>query len=174
MDSAAKVRESLAFVYWARVAGPQAAAATEVEAVRDGILFIRTKSSVWSHELTLHKEKLLAGLNRLLGGKIITEIVYKARGVKKKSPAPVEPETPELEELDAVILDLAEQAEVTQKLRTLESIHSERIRSVMASRMVRDAKLRHWRIERGWNLCRKCQGLHNTDFDLCPVCRLCP
>ena len=173
MESATKVRESLAFAYWAQVAGPQAAAATEVEAVRDGILFVRTKSSVWSHELTLHKEQLITGLNRMLGGRIITEIVYKARGLKKKAPEPIEPETPDVEELDAVILDSAELAELQQTMRKLTGIESDRIREVMASRMLRDAKLRHWRIKRGWKLCRRCSGLHKTDFNLCPLCRLC-
>ena len=173
MESATKIRESLAFAYWARVAGPQAAEATEVEAVRDGVLFIRTKSSVWSHELTLHKERLIRGLNGMLGAKVITEIVYKARGVKKKTVNPPEPEIPDLPELDAVILDPAEHAELAQKLRPLAGIASERIREVMASRMTRDAKLRHWRIERGWRLCHRCSGLHKTDFGLCPLCRLC-
>jgi predicted nucleic acid-binding Zn ribbon protein len=174
MESATKVRESLAFAYWAHVAGPQAAAATEVEAVRDGILFVRTKSSVWSHELTLHKERLITGLNRMLGAKIITEIVYKARGVKKKPVVAPEPDTPALVELDAVTLDPAEHADLAQKLQTLSSIASDRIRTVMASRMTRDMKLRHWRIERGWKLCRRCEGLHTTSFALCPLCRLCP
>ena len=173
MESGARVRESLAFAYWARVAGPQAAAATEVEAVRDGVLFVRTKNSVWSHELTFHKQQLISDLNRMLGGRIITEIVYKARGVKKRPAEPLETDTPGVTELDAVVLDPAEHAELQQTLYTLGSIESERIREVMASRMTRDSKLRHWRIERGWKLCRRCTGLHKTDFNLCPLCRLC-
>ena len=173
MESAAKVRESLAFAYWARVAGPQAAAATEVEAVRDGVLFVRTKSSVWSHELTMHKEQLIKSLNRMLGGKVITEIVYKARGIKKKAVALPEPDEPDEAELDAVTLDAAELAELQQTMCSLVRITSDRIREVMTSRMVRDAKLRHWRIERGWKLCRRCAGLHKTEYAVCPLCRLC-
>jgi predicted nucleic acid-binding Zn ribbon protein len=172
MDSAGRVRESLALAYWERVAGPQAAAATEVEAIRDGVLFVRTKSSVWSHELTLHKERLITGLNRMLGGRVVTEIVYKARGVKKKPATAPEPDVPDVSELDAVLLEPAEQAELQANMRGLSTIASERVREVMASRMTRDAKLRHWRIERGWKLCRRCAGLHKTDFALCPLCRL--
>jgi hypothetical protein len=172
MDSAARVRESLAFAYWARVVGAQAAAATEVESVRDGILFVRTKSSVWSHELTLHKAKIVDGLNRMLGGRVITEIVYRARGVKKPVKAEAQPDTPEVAELDAVVLDPAEQAELQAHLRRLPRIRSERIRAVMELRMVRDAKLRHWRIERGWSLCSNCAGIHKTEYELCPLCRL--
>ena len=173
LESATKVRESLAFAYWARVAGPQAAAATEVEAVRDGILFVRTKSSVWSHELTLHKEQLISGLNKMLGGRIITEIVYKARGIKKKPAEVPEADAPTVDELESVLLDPAEHAELAEKLRALSGIGSERIREVMATRMTRDMKLRHWRIERGWKLCLRCTGLHKSDFPLCPLCRLC-
>jgi predicted nucleic acid-binding Zn ribbon protein len=173
MESAAKVRESLAFAYWGRVAGAQAAAATEVEAVRDGILFVRTKSSVWSHELTLYKERLIADLNRLLGPGTITEIVYRARGVKAKAVKPAEPDEPAAAELDAVVLDAAEAAELEQSMGGLESIQSERIRAVVAGRMMRDAKLRHWRIEHGWQLCRRCMEPHKTGHALCPLCRLC-
>ena len=173
MQSAARVRESLAFAYWARVAGPQAAAATEVEAVRDGVLFVRTKSSVWSHELTLHKERLLTELNRMLGARVITEIVYKSRGVKKKVAEVSQPDAPDPQELDSVLLDPAEHAELKLTLTLLNQMKSDRIRSVMSTRIVRDAKLRHWRIERGWKLCSSCSSAHKTDFDVCPQCRLC-
>ncbi len=172
MESAAKVRESLAYGYWARVAGPQAAAATEVEAVRGGILFVRTKSSVWSHELTLHKQQLIGGLNRMLGGRVITEIVYKAKGVRKKPAKEPDPEAPDVSALDAVVLEPPEFAELQQSLHGLTSIQSARIREVIASRMTRDAKLRHWRIERDWKVCPGCNGLHQTRPTLCPVCRL--
>src|SRR5579862_6284348 len=78
MESASKIHESLALAYWPRVAGAQAAAATQADQVRDGVLIVRTKSSVWSHELTLHKPRLLQGLNRLLGGRYITDLLFRA------------------------------------------------------------------------------------------------
>ena len=172
MDSAGKIRESLALVYWPRVAGPQAAAATEVESVRDGILFVRTKSSVWSHELTLHKERLIFGLNRMLGGKVITDIVYRARGLKKKALEEPERDTPPLDELNAVVLEPPEEAELSAHLESLKSIKSDRIRTALSSRMTQDAKLRHWRLEHGWKSCRRCNSPHKTEFDICPKCRL--
>ena len=173
MDSARKVRESLVFAFWPRVVGEKAAEATEVEAVRDGVLFVRTRSSTWSHELTLHKERVLTNLNRLLGGRFITEIVYKARGISKKPRSEPETDVPSVEELDAVVLEPAETAELSEKLNALESISNDRIRSVMASRLDRDARLRHWRIERGWKLCFHCGSAHKTSYLICPICRLC-
>src|SRR5690348_9072138 len=82
LESATAVRESLALAYWERVVGPQAAAATEPESVRDGVLFVRTKSSVWSHELTFLKAHILTELNRRIGRPVIKEIIFRAQGVR--------------------------------------------------------------------------------------------
>src|ERR1051326_9598131 len=110
MDSAGQVRQSMALAYWPRVVGPQAAAATQVETVRDGVLFVRTRSSVWSHELTLHKTRILLELNRMLGGAIIHEIICRAQGVQKVHKM-IEAETPTAEELALVVLNPEEKAE---------------------------------------------------------------
>jgi len=172
MESRTRIRESLVFAYWAKVAGPLAAAATEVESVRDGVLIVRTKSSVWSHELTLHKEKLILGLNRMLGQAVIKEIVYKARGVKKPVIKVAEPDMPDQQELDAVLLEPAELAELDPLIRGLNTIGSQRIREAIASRMTRDVKLRHWRLERGWKICRSCGTVHRLEGYLCRSCSI--
>lgn len=172
LDSAAKVRESLALAQWPRVVGPQAAAATEPEVVRDGVLFVRTKSSVWSHELALHKARILLGLNRLLGGKVITDIVFRAQGVTKKEEVE-ETDTPSSEELATVILEAAEEAELRARLQALSSVPGDHARRTIAARLTAEAKLRHWRLERGWRVCPRCASVHKTEFTLCPICRLC-
>jgi len=171
MESAGQVRASLALAYWPRVVGAQAAAATQVEAVRDGVLFVRTKSSVWSHELTLHKARILLGLNRMLGGKIIEEIIFRAQGVTK-SETSEEPDTPDPEELAAVALDPGEKRELRVRLERLFHVKDEHTRRALAARLIQEAKLRHWRLERGWKVCRRCAALHKTAFALCPICRL--
>jgi Dna[CI] antecedent DciA-like protein len=171
MESATRIRESLALAYWSRVAGPQASAASEAEFVREGILFVRTKSSVWSHELTLYKPRLLLNLNRLLGGKIINDIIFRAQGVTKKETTP-DPDAPTLEELAAVVLEPEEKAELGACLNALITIPDEHIRRSIASRLTQEAKLRHWRLERDWRVCPHCDAVHKTDFRLCPICRL--
>ncbi len=172
MDSGAQVRASLALAYWPRVVGAQAAAATQAESVRDGILFVRTKSSVWSHELNLHKSRLLLGLNRLLGGKIITDIIFRAQGV-----APVETvaasSLPAPDELAAIVLEPEEKAELRGLLHDLHTVENDVVRAKIANCLAIEAKMRHWKLENGYHLCRRCQAPHNTDYPLCPVCRLC-
>ena len=173
LDSGTKVRESLALAYWERVVGPQAAAATEPETVRDGVLFVRTKSSVWSHELTFLKSHILAELNRRIGRPVIKEIVFRAQGVQKAEPPQEAPESPAEEELAAVILPPEEQAALRRALEELVTLADDKIRQSIARRMVRDRKLRHWRLAHGWRVCAGCTALHKTEGDLCPVCRLC-
>ena len=171
MDASGQIHESLALAYWAKAVGAQAAAATEAASVRDGVLFVRTKSSVWSHELTLHKARLLQNLNRMMGGKVITEIVFKAQGLTRQEKVE-EPQPPAGEELANIVLEPDERAELRARLEKLYTIEDDRIRDAIANRLVAEAKLRHWRLENGWRLCPNCSSAHKTDFDICPHCRL--
>ena len=171
MDAGTKIHESLALAYWPKAVGAQAAAATEADTVRDGVLFIRTKSSVWSHELTLHKPRLLLNLNRMMGGKVIHDIIFRAQGLSRPA-ASSEKDMPDPDELAAVTLESDEKAELRARLRQLISISDDRIRHVIATRLTNDAKLRHWRLERGWILCPRCSAAYKTDHALCPICRL--
>lgn len=173
MESAAKIRESLALAYWPRVVGAQAAAATEAESVKDGILIVRTRSSTWSHELMLHKARILLGLNRLLGGKVLADIFFRAQGVREPEPPP-EPDTPTAEELAAVILEPAEKEELRARLCDLfHSVEDDHARRAIAARLTQEVRLRHWRLEHGWRVCPRCSALHKTDYPVCPICRLC-
>ena len=90
------LRPHLAKVHWEGVVGPQVAGVTQVEAVRDGVLFVRVKNSVWANELTLLKEDMLRRLNSKLGGRILTDIHFKASGLArdKKKPAAISAPTP--------------------------------------------------------------------------------
>lgn len=171
MDSSTQIRESLALAYWPRVVGAQAAAATQAEAVRDGVLFVRTKSSVWSHELMLHKARLLQSLNRLLGAQVISEIIFRAQGVKPPE-APSDPDHPTEEDLAALILEPHERDRLRASLEALISITDDHARQSIARRITYEARLRHWRLEHGWKVCPRCDSLHKTPYRICPLCRL--
>ncbi len=168
MDSAPKVRESLALAYWPRAVGEMAAAATEPESVRDGMLVIRTKNSVWSHELTFHKVKIIENLNRMLEGRVITDIKFKAMGVKLREKDI--PAMPPLAELEAVVLEDHEEEALQESLEKASQLPSDLVRQVISGRIIQEAKLRHWRLEHGWHLCIRCSTAHNTPDDLCPLC----
>ena len=173
MESGGRLRESLALAYWSDVVGPQAAAASEPETVRDGILFVRTKSSVWSHELTFLKSHILTELNRRIGRPIIKDIIYRAQGVKKAPQPEAAGDHPTEEELKLVVLTAREQTALDEELRSLVTIRDEKLRDSVRARIVRDRRLRRWRLDHGWKECAGCQAVHDTDDRLCPICRLC-
>lgn len=167
-----RLSQNLAVLYWERVVGGQAAMATEADTVRDGILFVNTRNSVWSHELTLFKYRILEDLNRLLKEEKIKDIRFRVRKLKKETPV-LESLNPTPEDLKSVVLEPAERSELRERLESLIEIPDDRIREKIAQRLVSEARLRHWRIVHGWKVCRRCSGVHNTEDSLCPICRVC-
>jgi predicted nucleic acid-binding Zn ribbon protein len=172
LESGPKVRESLAVGYWAQVVGAQAAAATEAETIRDGILFVKTKSSVWSHELTMLKGHIIQELNKRIGRTAVKDIIFRAKGVKEaeQETAPI---LPDAEILAAVVLSPDEQKALDGDMAQAETITDARIRASLQQRMLRERRLRHWQLENGWKACANCTALHRTEGDICPICRLC-
>jgi len=173
MEGGRQVRESLALAYWADVVGEKAAAATEPESVRDGVLFVRTKSSVWSHELTFLSDHIRQELNRRIGRPVIQKIVFRARGLSPRTAPDERCDHPTPQELEALQLPPSAQLALDRKLAKLAGISDEKIRASLVRRVTGDHKLRHWRLARGWKPCRKCGALHNSEGESCPICRVC-
>ncbi len=95
-----KVLEQQAIMRWKETVGPQIAASSVAEKVRDGALFVCCKSSMWANELSLHKQDIIKRLNKSLGKQIIIDIRFSARGFKQaleartqKEPLPTVSET---------------------------------------------------------------------------------
>ena len=75
-----KVLEHEAVEKWKAVVGPQVAASTSVERVRDGIFYVCCKSSMWCNELSFYKDDLVKRLNEAVGKNVVTDIRFSARG----------------------------------------------------------------------------------------------
>jgi hypothetical protein len=82
------------------------------------------------------------------------------------------PDAPTTEQLALVQLTPDEQAALDDEIKSLESISNEKIRISVIAHIIRDKKVRRWRLDNGWRLCGRCTALHDTDGDLCPICRL--
>lgn len=78
-----RVLEQQAIAKWKSVVGRQIAASTTPEAVREGTLFVCCKSSMWSSELSLHKDDILKRLNEAVGKPVIKDIRFSARGFRR-------------------------------------------------------------------------------------------
>ncbi len=164
-----RIRALTAVHCWSQVVGPEAAAATEAENVRDGILFIRTKSSVWSHELSLHKSHILEDLNKRLGGHFIQDIIFRAKGIKRNQSENVESEPTE-EELANLSLTFEERSQLEQEIAGLNLPVGSELRDKLGKGIERQIKLKAWRLANGWRICPEC-GVLFRQGDRCEFCR---
>lgn len=181
MGFEAKVREHMAPLVWAELVGPQVAAATEADKVKDGTLFISTRSAVWSHELTFHKADILQRLNRRIGARpdqpLVREIRFQNRGAfKRDAPAPDRAPSlsPSREELEEVELSPREAKAIETDIA---SIPDETLRARLRKVRIADARLRTWRMDNGWGPCTVCGDLAPPAYPFdgtvsCARCRI--
>ncbi|HEY3332045.1 MAG TPA: DUF721 domain-containing protein [Capsulimonadaceae bacterium] len=168
------LRPRTALAIWADVVGPDIAAATTPETVREGVLFVRVRSNVWSNELTFYKSDILTRLNKRLGGTPLRDIHFKTTGPKH---APVVPESPPKvgpsdDELRSVhpeghLVDIARRRSLIQ-----DTDADIRLRTT-ASRIARTME---WKRQHGWIECVRCKALYEPEAtgktpELCPLCR---
>ena len=174
-ELAQALRPHLAKVHWEGVVGPQVAGVTQVEAVRDGVLYVRVKNSVWANELTLLKDDMVRRLNAKLGGRVLTDIHFKASGLAKSKKKPevqavIAPTDAELAKI-AVSRAAASRIEMTLREITDDALRG-RIRGIM----LRAARTEEWKRRQGWQVCGRCGALSEPvpapdPAPLCAVCR---
>jgi len=75
-----KVREQGAVHRWKEVVGPRIAAHTEAIRVADGKIYVRATSSAWKTELVFMKADIIDRLNRSVGKRVISDIVFMGGG----------------------------------------------------------------------------------------------
>jgi len=172
MEGGGKLRESLALAYWDRVVGPAAAAASEAETILNGILTVRTKSSVWSHELKFMEDHIKHELNRIIGRTVIQRIVFKAQGVSPAESEDGSAAFPTDEALSLVTLTDADRNNLDRETKALDGIPDKRILETVSRRLIREQRLYRWRLEHGWRACGKCGSLHLVESEQCPLCNL--
>jgi predicted nucleic acid-binding Zn ribbon protein len=175
-----KVREHTAPLVWAEMVGPQVAAATEVDRVKDGVLYVSTRSATWAHELTFYKADILRRINDRVGAPhhpVITDIRFQNRGLRRKrdgeneKPPPLHPAPEELADVDLS----------PRELETIEEgitvIADEALRERVRRARRSEARLRTWRMDNGWGPCPECSNLAPPHFPYdgtvdCARCRI--
>ena len=168
------LRPHLAKAHWAGVVGPQVSGVTQVEAVRDGVLYVRVKNSVWANELTLLKDDMVRRLNLKLGGRVLTDIHFKASGLtklKKPTDKPVVPAPTEAELKKTILTKDA----VTRVEAALTEIKDDALCGHIRRVMLRAARTEEWKRRQGWPVCERCGALSEpvANADLPPLCTVC-
>ena len=75
-----RIREQGAVHRWKEVVGPRIAAHTEAIRVADGKVYVRASSSAWKTELVFMKSDIIDRLNRSVGKRVISDIVFVGGG----------------------------------------------------------------------------------------------
>ncbi len=170
MQSAAMIRESMAIARWEEAAGPVIAGVSRAESIRDGVLMVKTRSSVWSQELMFQRENLVEKLNRLLGGPIVKDIRFRPWG-KEENPPPMPPKIyPTSAELEAVRLTQAEREKLRRELDLAAQVQNEKLRISLQRTLLQEIRLHHWKKQNGWLPCKQCSALYWGSGTLCPLC----
>jgi len=170
------MRPHRALALWQEVVGDTLAQASTAETVRGGVLFVRARSGVWAHELTLLRGEILQRLNSRLGGAVISDIHFKAGGRRPKEltnltqrQLPMAPTDAELgvARLDDLPVPSDPKAAMMQRVQAIRQ---------------RAAKTLEWKRATGWIPCRRCKALYEPTFadqakrtataGLCPLCAL--
>lgn len=165
LDLETRVKEQTCLLVWDEVVGEQVADAAQPEFIRDGRMFVITKSSVWANELTFYKSDMIARLNRRVGRTVLKDIVFKV-GRLPRTKRRVRGEASDEPELEGIQLTDRELEGVEVAAQEAGEGAAEMMRSLMATAL----RLEKWKKAHGWVPCKKCGALQNTASGVCPLC----
>ena len=164
-----KVMERQAMARWKETVGPHIASSTMPETVRDGILFVCCKSSMWANELSLHRTDIISRLNKAVGKKVISDIRFTARGFRSSTKETREEDTStRAKGLENIRIDEAEE-QVAERLAS--SVPSKELAEKIKKAILTSKKLTELKRMEGYKKCPKCSALHNGKYDICDNCR---
>ncbi len=89
-----RLHQYRAVLLWDDVVGPQIAARTRPERIRDGVLEVCVDQPVWMQQLQLLKPQLLAKLNRQLGDAPLRDIFLKRGKITGRAATGTTPSAP--------------------------------------------------------------------------------
>lgn len=130
-----RLHQYRAMTIWNEVVGPQIAARSKPERIREGVLEVCVDQPTWMQQLQLLKPQILAKLNARLGEGTLQEIYLKRGKVTATATRPGAPSPPAWR--DAVLT-----REETDQLKTmLQEVTDETLRGDLESLLVKQMKL---------------------------------
>lgn len=153
----------LALQVWPEVVGPRIASVTRAERLSEGILFVKTASSVWANELTFQKPLLVEQLNGKLGRPMVSDIRFRAGRLHPAPSSTLKEHSKALEEVRLSPSDL-EQIE-----RTVVNLKDKALREALRSLLTKERKRIRREEQKGSRSCQVC-GCLGEAGGLCSFC----
>ena len=164
-----KIMEHQALASWDQVVGHHIAASSMAERVRDGVLFVCCKSSMWSNELSLHKRDIIKRLNAAVGRQVIKDIRFTARGFREAAGHGREEEqSTEAKGLETVSLP---DGDSESARRVAAGAPADELADKIARAVTTSKRLTEFKRREGWKPCPRCGELHDGEHDVCDNCR---
>ena len=162
-----QVKEHSCLLIWDEVVGEKVSGAAQPEFVKDGQLFVITKSPVWANELMFYKSDIISRLNKRIGGQVIKDIIFKAGRFASKSRKAAASQA-DIADPEAIKLTAEELAEVESTAQSAGEEASEGVKNLLSAAM----QLEKWKKANGWKPCKKCGSLQNSAPGICPPCQI--
>jgi len=161
LDISQKTKSSMVLFLWPKIVGERIARNARAERVRGKTLFVATRTSSWTTELTFLKAEIMRKIREEVGGGTIEDVRFSASGKTWEDDIPEEKE----EDLRTVKIP----GEVLEKIEEICSSIPEPPRSSFKNFLLLDARLRQWKLDRGWLACPLCGALKEKG-EPCPYC----
>jgi len=164
LDLEGKLREARCLALWEEIVGEPIASATQADSIKEGTLFVSVKSSSWTQELTFLKPEILRKLNERLGRKVVKEIQFKTRTLKKEpkgAPAAMRAAAPEI---------ALEEEELKELEAQTAGIEDEELRASVLRMLTAQRRLERAKKTSGWRTCERCGTLHAGPGSVCTLC----
>ena len=159
---------------WPAVVGSGIADATRADRLRNGVLIVVTRTSVWACELALRKPEIMQAMNDRFGRPLVEDIRFKvgalvpSTGLQTVESAEAQSPSAGVQIPEVPISDRLK----AQVERAILSIGDDRIRERTRTVLMREAQKREHKQSHGWKECPRCGTLHPEGHRLCPLCRL--
>jgi hypothetical protein len=122
-----KIRERECLSLWEEVVGKKLASASQADDIKNGVLYVSAKDSIWAQEIFNLKGLIMQKINQRMGEEIVKDIKVRAKPLKKKVKKEEEKKEEE-RELSKEILEMIDG--LTAK------IEDEKMRSLMRSVLI--------------------------------------
>jgi len=116
-----RIKERQCLLLWDEVVGEKLASVSQAEDIKDGVIFVSAKDSIWGQELFNFKGLIIRKLNAKIGEEIVKDIKVKVKPQKKRRKTAVKEvrEEKELEEETIQMIDRMTSKIEDDKLRQL-------------------------------------------------------
>jgi predicted nucleic acid-binding Zn ribbon protein len=156
-------------VIWPQVVGEWYARHTEVVRVWEGIVEVRCDSAARAQQLQLDSEEIMRRLNERLGQPYVRQIRPSTAGFVRPSRASApggrrELPTPSAAELESLPLTAAEEQWIAACAAPIASAEA---RQAYEKALRAYLRLRHWRLQHGWQPCPRCGELYHSTVGCC-------